>query len=86
MTRRLIDGTDPALLVFVGWDQPLRSFFGQVYDPNLAEDDNPVHWVGAEPPWLHTVDALADAMRSYATLPLPLRAMLCAEKEAGHRQ
>ena len=31
-----------------GWDQPLQSFFLQVYDDRLPDpDDNPVVWFGA---------------------------------------
>ncbi len=30
-----------------GWDRPLQSFYLQMYDDRLPEDDNPVVWFGA---------------------------------------
>ncbi len=32
----------------VGWDPPLSTYFGQLYDPTVDEDRNPVVWVGLE--------------------------------------
>jgi hypothetical protein len=30
-----------------GWDQNLQSYFLQIHDDNLDEDDNPEIWLGA---------------------------------------
>lgn len=66
MSRHQIPGIDPKHEVFVGWDPPLMSFFGQVYDPSLDEEENPTFWVGAgRLRELQTVGHLVLAMTSY---------------------
>jgi hypothetical protein len=35
-------------LVF-GWDQMLQSYFLQVHEMDLSEEENPVRWLGADP-------------------------------------
>lgn len=33
--------------VVVGWDPPMQTYFGQVYDHTLEdEDENPIVWIG----------------------------------------
>lgn len=31
-----------------GWDNMLQSFFLQLHDPNLSEEENPAVWLGAD--------------------------------------
>ena len=50
MSRHLIDGLNPRHLVYVGWDPPLSTYFGQVYDPARGEDENPIYWIGTDRP------------------------------------
>lgn len=38
---------EPYTFVF-GWDQMLQSFFLQVHDGGLTEEENPFIWVGAD--------------------------------------
>jgi hypothetical protein len=41
----------------VGWDPPLGTFFAQVIDHSIGEDDDPVLvWVGALPPYFRDLD------------------------------
>lgn len=79
MSRRLTPGRDARR---IGWDRPLGSFFGQVYDPRLGEGANPVFWIGADRPG--QVPELADlvvAMAPYAHLPPALLATLQHDRE-----
>lgn len=39
---------DEARELVVGWDPPLRTFFAQVYDTSVDEDENPIVWLGAD--------------------------------------
>lgn len=48
MSRYTIAGRAPGRSVALGWDPPLRTFFAQVHDADLPEDENPVAWFGAE--------------------------------------
>jgi hypothetical protein len=83
LSRHRIAGLDPAHEVWVGWDPPLRTFFGQVYDPERDEDENPFHWVGASPPWLREPGDLAAAMEGFALLGAEMLQTLAADKEAN---
>ena len=38
MSRYTIPAQHPALTVTVGWDNPLRTLFAQVFDPTIEED------------------------------------------------
>lgn len=41
----------------VGWDPPLRTFFAQVIDDSISQDDDRVLvWVGALPPYFQDID------------------------------
>jgi hypothetical protein len=83
MSRRRVPGVNPAHEVWVGWDPPLRTFFGQVYDPDRDEDENPVLWVGANPPWLREPSELAAAMEGYVVLGADTLWQLAADKVAN---
>jgi hypothetical protein len=83
MSRHRIDGLNSKHEVFVGWDPPLVTYFGQVYDPAADEDENPIHWVGAGAPHLQTVGDLAQAMAKYATLTPEMGRTLFGDKEAN---
>lgn len=82
MSRHQIAGLNPRHTVFVGWDPPLRSYFGQVYDPTKAEDENPVLWVGADrPQQLRAIHDLAEAMSGFAELDAPTIRRLFQDRE-----
>lgn len=50
----------------IGWDPPLQTFFGQVRNPLLDEEQNPIVWVGTKPRELYEIEDLERAMPSYA--------------------
>lgn len=63
--------------VIVGWDPPLETFFGQVFVPAAAEDDDAcVLWVGGALRALPTVALLQACLRGYATIPEEVVAQL----------
>ena len=37
MSRYHIPAQDPGLTVIVGWDNPLTTFFAQVFDPSIED-------------------------------------------------
>lgn len=84
MSRHVITGFNPTHQVIVGWDRPLQTFFGQVYDPSRDEDDQIVHWVGADHPrQLQRVEDLAREMLRYAEIHPVMRARLNSDKDEG---
>ena len=54
--------------IVVGWDNPLETFFVQVWDESSDADD-PVLWVGTTPEAVATVEALAALARPYGEIP-----------------
>jgi len=59
MSRYSIPTQDPRLTVIVGWDNPLATFFSQVFDPSIEDDDEAeLLWIGTAPEAIPTVAAL----------------------------
>src|SRR2546430_8396029 len=77
MSRYAIPPRDARYAVIVGWDPPMQTLVGQVFDTTRAEDDAAcVLWVGLEVQALTTVAALQDALQAYVTLPAAVVAQL----------
>lgn len=53
--------------IVVGWDNPLETFFVQVWDESSDADD-PVLWVGTTPEAVATVEALSALVRPYGEI------------------
>jgi hypothetical protein len=59
LARSLSSAQDPALTVLVGWDNPLVTFFAQVFNPSIKEDEEAcLLWIGTAPEAIPTVAAL----------------------------
>jgi len=57
--------------VIVGWDNPLQTYFAQVWDSQLKDEDDGgcVFWVGTHPGSVRTAQDLAQVVSGYAVLP-----------------
>lgn len=85
MSRHVIPARDPNLIIVVGWDNPLQSFFAQVErpeDPEEDDDDPILLWVGATPREVITVEDLTRHLAPYAALPPEVAAQLRQERAA----
>ena len=60
--------------IVVGWDNPLQTFFVQVWEN--SDEDDPVLWVGTWPEEVTSVEALAEVMRPYGEIPAEVLAQL----------
>jgi hypothetical protein len=70
MSRYSIPAQNPDLTVIVGWDNPLVTFFGQVFDPSIEEDAEAcLLWIGTAPEAIPTVAALQAQLVGWATIP-----------------
>ena len=50
MSRYSIPAQQPGLTVVVGWDNPLITFFAQVFDPSIKDDEEAcLLWIGTAP-------------------------------------
>ena len=58
-------------LIYVGYDQPLRTFFATVEDPDLPEDDPNylLLWVGTNYDEIRSVAELCQSIADYCSIP-----------------
>ncbi|WP_146221666.1 hypothetical protein [Komagataeibacter oboediens] len=72
------------LIVTVGWDAPMQTYFGQVADPDAdGEDDDLVLWVGTASHEIPTIDRLAELVSDYAVIATDVREKLHADYVAS---
>jgi len=84
MSRYTVPVQDPALTVIVGWDNPLVTFFAQVFDPSIEEDDEAYRlWIGTDPQALPTVVALQAQLAGWATIPPDIVDRLLSDQQAA---
>jgi hypothetical protein len=84
MSRHRIEALDAKHEVWVGWDRPLQTYFCQVYDTKLPEDENPILWLGADRPrQVREPDGLVRALKPYAELSPAIIRTLFADQEQG---
>ncbi len=77
MSRYTIAPHDARYQVIVGWDNPMQTLFGQVFETTVEDDDAAcVLWVGLEVQAITTLAGLQDALQAYATLPAEVVARL----------
>ena len=84
MSRSSIPAQQPGLTVIVGWDNPLTTFFAQVFDPSIEEDvDACLLWIGTAPEAIPTVAALQAQLTSWATIPPAILDCLTRDQHAA---
>jgi hypothetical protein len=76
MSRYTFRGEDPRHTIVVGWDNPLLTYFAQVWDERSSEDYEPELWVGCKIGEIETVDELAEVVAAYGELPAEIVASL----------
>ncbi len=84
MSRYHFPAQDPRFMAVVGWDNPLATFFAQVFNPLIDDDDEAyVLWIGAAPQAIPTVAALQAQLVGWATLPPAIVDRLIREQQAA---
>jgi hypothetical protein len=84
MSRYSIRTQDPHFTAVVGWDNPLVTFFAQVFDPSIEEDAEAcLLWIGTAPEAIPTVAALQAQLASWATIPPDIVAHLRRDQHAA---
>src|SRR5712692_2980066 len=84
MSRYSFPAQDPALTVVVGWDNPMVSFFAEVFDPSIEEDDEAyVLWIGTAPQAIPTVVVLQAQLAGWATIPADIVDRLTRDQQAA---
>lgn len=77
MSRHIIPGKNDNHQVVVGWDAPMGTFFGQVFDKNAHdEDDDLVFGVGQQFNEMPEIGPLLEAMAPHADIsPMVIRVL-----------
>jgi hypothetical protein len=71
----------PHVEIFVGFDPPLHTFFGQVVDPSRpAGQPEAVFWIGTAPQEYPDLIAFARAMEPWAPIPMRVLAALARDR------
>ncbi len=84
MSRHEVPARKPGQKVFIGWDHPLLTFFGQVYDEAVDEDENPVVWVGTSRlRGIYEIEDLVRVMGKHAVIDADMRTKLYSDKDEG---
>jgi hypothetical protein len=84
MSRYSIQAQQPGLTVIVGWDNPLCTFFAQVFDPAIADDEAAcLLWIGTAPGAIPTVAARHAQLASWAAIPPAILDCLIRDQQAA---
>lgn len=84
MTRYELRGREPYVALAVGWDPPLSTYFVQVWDERVDDEEEALLlWGGCYTREIPSVDKLADVMNPYATLTPEVRAQLERDRTAA---
>ena len=84
LARSLSSAQDPRLTVVVGWDNPLATFFVEVFDPSIDDEDEAyILWIGTAPQAIPTVAALQAQLTGWATIPDAIVGRLTRDQQAA---
>jgi hypothetical protein len=84
MSRYSIPAQDSDLTVIVGWDNPLLTFFAQVFNASIEDDDEAcVRWIGTAPQAISSVAALQAQLVGWATIPADIVDRLLRDQHAA---
>jgi copper oxidase (laccase) domain-containing protein len=84
MLHHIVAQEDEKIFAF-GWDQPLMSFFLQVFDITRPENDQIIVWLGStnETKMYEVEDLVREANKHGLTIDYPTQVKLYGEKDDG---
>jgi hypothetical protein len=84
MSRYTIPQPDPAYLAIAGWENPIQTYFAQVFDLHAPEDeDECVYQIVQSPLEYPTVAALQDKLGDIVTIPPAIWTALEADQRTS---
>ena len=84
MSRYPFPTPDPRCTAVVGWDNPLTTFFAQIFNASIEDDDEAcVLWIGTAPEAIPTVAALQAQLAGWATIPPDIVDRLTRDQQAA---
>lgn len=83
MSRYEIRGREPYTAIVIGWDRPLSTYFAQVWDERVDDEEEALLlWGGCYTREIPSVEKLADALKPFVTLTPEMRAQLERDRAA----
>jgi len=82
MSRYRIPSKNAKHNVYIGWDNPMQTFFAQVTDPTLDEEHQMVFWTGGMPEEVGSVETLQESLKPYADIPEDVKGNLVRDHGA----
>lgn len=82
MSRYFVRCFDDDLVVSLGWDEPLGTYFAQVEPPGPGDPDDLLLWAGTVPGEILEVNRLPVLVGPWANLKPSLLAQLQADRRA----
>jgi hypothetical protein len=82
MSRYTFGGHTRGLRIVAGWDNPLATYFAQVWEGGSAAGELRL-WVGAGRDRVLSVEALAALLAPYGSIPVRVAARLEGDRETG---
>jgi hypothetical protein len=84
MSRYHFPTPDPRCTAVVGWDNPLTTFFAQIFNASIKGDDETcVLWIGTAPEAIPTVAVLQAQLAGWATIPPAILDCLIRDQQAA---
>ena len=84
MSRYPFPTPDPRCTAVVGWDNPLTTFFAQIFNSSIEDDDEAcVLWIGTAPEAITTVAALQAQLAGWAAIPPDIVDRLTRDQQAA---
>lgn len=81
MSRYTFEGNRQGLSIVVGWDNPLKTYFAQVWDGGGAGQGELRLWVGAGRDRVPTAEVLAELVAPYGEVPADVLTQLDEDYE-----
>ena len=84
MSRYPFPTPDPRCTAVVGWDNPLTTFFAQIFNASIEDDDEAcVLWIGTALEAIPTVAALQAQLAGWAAIPPDIVDRLTRDQQAA---
>jgi hypothetical protein len=84
MSRYHVPTPDPRRTAVIGWDNPLITFFAQIFNASIEDDDDAcVLWIGTAPEAIPTVAALQAQLAGWAAIPPAIADRLVRDQQAA---
>src|SRR3954451_9231344 len=84
MSQHVMDSSREGMEILIGWDQPMNTFFAQVWAKR--DDEEPVVWLGNAFDQVQEPEEMAEDLEPFGAMPDDLLAVLRADRAVGDEE